>query len=325
MKKMYVTGESSRLFRRRKNWKKIAIISLLVLISILIIILAAIPPLMMNSVVNLHVNFNKMYSPEDFGVKSDRLTLKTSDGFNIAAYEVHTPNPKAVVIFISGIHNPSVTAFYSHSKFLAENDYASILMEMRAHGESDGDVISLGYTEYLDTQAVVDYIKGQSKYNNTPIVVYGLSMGGATAINSIGKIPAIDGLISMSAYSSWEDAFYDNMVNMGFPKFFAAAQKPFIGLYNTLKYGLSSRGISPKQQVKNLGERPALIMHSTQDSQVPYPSFERIIKAAPSHVETWVREGDIHFMALDNNLLEPEKDQEYMNKVMTFLEKHFGR
>lgn len=34
-----------------------------------------------------------------------------------------------------------------------------------------------------------------------------------------------------------------------------------------------------------IGDKPALIIHSKGDSQVPYPSFERIVKAAPDHVE----------------------------------------
>jgi uncharacterized protein len=30
---------------------------------------------------------------------------------------------------------------------------------MRAHGESEGDMICLGYKEYLDTKAIVKHIK----------------------------------------------------------------------------------------------------------------------------------------------------------------------
>ena len=82
---------------------------------------------------------------------------------------------------------------------------------MRAHGESDGGMIWLGYKEFLDTRAIVQHRKAKPAYNNVPIVVFGLSMGGATAINSIGEIPEIDGLISLSAYSSVEDYLYEDM------------------------------------------------------------------------------------------------------------------
>lgn len=58
-------------------------------------------------------------------------------------------------------------------------------------------------------------------------------MSGAVAINSIGQIPEIDGLISMSAYSAWEDVFLDNM---GLPEPLASLQRPFIRLYIRLKF-----------------------------------------------------------------------------------------
>jgi uncharacterized protein len=65
---------------------------------------------------------------------------------------------------------------------LLDEGYASILLEMRVHGESEGEVIALGYEEYLDVQAVVDYIKRNHSYSGVPIVVYGLAMGGAAAV-----------------------------------------------------------------------------------------------------------------------------------------------
>jgi len=322
MGKTFVS-DNKELDSKRKI-KKIAIIFLVVILITFITILAITPHLVMGEGLNNHVNFNKIYTAEEFGISSKKLLLTTSDGLDIAAYEVYTPYPKAVVIFISGIHNPSVTAFYGHSKMLKDNGYGSILMEMRAHGESEGDVVSLGYKEYLDTQAVVDYIKSDQRYTGVPIVVYGVSMGGATAINSIGKIPEIDGLISMSAYASFEDMFSDNMLMMGVPKFYTSIQKPFVNLYANIKYGLGSSHISPKEQIKNLGDRPALIIHSKGDLQVPYGNFDRIIEVAPSHVETWVREGDLHFIVEHDNFIHPQKDNEYAKRIIEFLDDHFG-
>lgn len=286
------------------------------------IVLAAIPPLIMGDMINQSVQFDTVYESSEFGLEAKELTLTTEDGYQISAFEVDVNNPKAIIIFISGIHNPSVTAFYGHAKMLSENGYASILYDMRAHGKSEGEVISLGHLETLDTQAVVDYIKSQEKYRELPIVVYGLSMGGAVAINSIGQIPEISGLVSISAYSSWEDVFVENMVALGAPKLLTIVQKPFVKLYTVYKFGLNTADIYPKKQIENLGARPALLMHSTDDSQIHISNFERIIAKAPSHVETWIREGDYHFFTTD--FLHPENDEEYAQGVLMFLNSHFG-
>lgn len=307
---------------RPRRYKRAILFLLTILCTTGVAVLVAIPPLIMGPMVNMHVHFDTVHTAEEFGLAAEKLWLETDDALHIIAYDVPVEAPKAVVIFVSGIHNPSVTAYFGHARMLHDHGYASVLYEMRAHGESEGDVIGLGYTEWLDTKAVVKYIKAKDTYKDVPIVVYGVSMGGATAINSIGQIEDIDALISLSAYSSWPDAFCDNMVGMGAPQAFGTIQKPFVSLYNVFKYGVQSLRMQPKNQIVRLGNRPALIMHSLEDSQVPFASFERIMKQAPGHVETWVREGDAHLIAHD--FTSPTNDPAYADRILSFLERHFG-
>lgn len=66
--------------------------------------------------VEKHVNYDKIYDARDFGLPApDSLRLKTADGFGIFVYEICPEQPKGVVICLSGIENPSVTAFYGHA------------------------------------------------------------------------------------------------------------------------------------------------------------------------------------------------------------------
>ncbi len=309
---------TSKSTQRKRRWL-IAIPLSVVLLTVAVF--AAIPPLVMDDMVNMHVTFAETWTGAEEGLDPERLVLTTQDGLDVVAYAVHAENPKAVVIFLSGIHNPSVTAFFGHAQMLLDEGYASILLEMRAHGESEGDVIALGFKEHLDTRSVVDYIRAHPRYAQTPIVVYGLSMGGAVAINSIGQIPEIDGLISMSAYSAWDDVFLDNMGASGL---LAAVQRPFIRLYTGLKYGWANRNLNPKDQIQKLGDRPALLIHARGDAQVPYANFERLVAHAPTHVETWVREGDSHFIVEESLFLTPYEDTEYAERILGFLDRHFA-
>ena len=60
-----------------------------------------------------HVSYDVVYDARDFGLPApDSLRLTTSDGYDIFAYEVCPERPKAVVVCLAGIENPSVTAFY---------------------------------------------------------------------------------------------------------------------------------------------------------------------------------------------------------------------
>jgi len=270
----------------------------------------------------MHVDFDTVWTAEDFGIEAEHFFVTTDDNLKISAYEVSVENPKAIIICISGIHMPSATVYFGHARFFKENNYATILFDMRAHGESEGDMICLGYKEYLDTKAIVEHIKADSVYRDIPVVVFGLSMGGTTAINSIGEIPEIDGLISLSAFSSWEDVFYEFMASQS-PVFLAKMVKPFVPLVAFAKYRVNIWSIKPVKEIQKIGNRPALIMHSKEDSEVPYSNFERIIHNTPSHVKTFVREGDIHFIT--ESFTEPEKDTEYSNKILDFLDSNFSK
>ena len=318
MKKNIPVDGQPKSLNHKLKWLAIIFVAVIILATI---IFSAIPYFIVGDMVNQHVTFNETWTGQAYDLDAEKITLTTSDNLQVVAYEVTTEKPKAVVIFLSGIHNPSVTAFFGHAKMLKEAGFASILLEMRAHGESEGDVIALGYQEYLDVQAVVDDINKDQHYAGVPIVVYGLSMGGVTAINAAGQIPEIEGVISMSAYSSFDDVFVDNM---GVPEPLATIQRLFVRLYTGFKYGFASRHIAPKNEIQNLGSRPALIIHSTEDTQVPYSNFTRIMDNAPEHVESWVREGDHHFIVQSGSFLTPEEDTEYANRILQFLNKNFG-
>ena len=309
--------------KKKTSKKKIIGILILIILLVTIGIFSAIPPMIMSDMINSHIDV-EVISASEYGIEAELLKLMTEDKLTIAAWEVKTENPRAVVILLSGIQNPSVTAFWGYSKMLKDNGYASLLIEMRAHGDSDGNRVSLGMDEYLDVKSGVEYIKNSPDYKDVPIVVWGTSMGGATAINSIGEISEIDGLISCSAYSSWTDVFCDNMVNMGMPKILAEIQKPFVKIYLGYIYGFNKLNINPLNEIQKLNGRPALIAHSKGDSQVPYASFERIIKKAKEqNVQVFEREGDEHFICYEEYFDNPIKDKEFSSAILNFLNENF--
>lgn len=289
--------------------------------------LAIMPALILGDMVNMHVTHESTWSAPDFGIESQSVTLTTTDGLRLAAHEVPCESPKAVVVFLSGMHDPSVTAFFGHARLLREHQFASLLLELRAHGESEGERLGLGYTEHRDVEAAVSYLRERPSYADVPIVLFGLSMGGATAINSIGRLPEVAGAISLAAFSSVDDMFHDYMA-ADLPAFVAGAFRPFVRGYLTFTYGLENRQMMPREQIRNLGDRPALIVHSREDSQVFFANFERLMENAPDHVETWVRDNDSHFV-IDlrggfETFLRPEEDREYARAILGFLNGHFG-
>ena len=299
--------------------KKKVLRGVIITFVIFAIVLAAIPTFIMNNMFNQKVTYTNMWIAEEYGVeKVDSLYLKSSDDYTVEVFAVEADSPKCAIICLTGMRNPSVSIYYGHAKMFLEDSYSTFLTEVRGHGGSDGNRICAGYQEWRDVEAVTDYIKSQPQYKDVPIVIIGTSMGGVVAINSIGQNDDIDALISISAYSSWEDIFCDNMARSA-PSFLVGMERPFVNLVSMFKYGVNTWRVRPKTLIKELNERPALIMHTKEDSQVDYSNFERIIRSAPKDIETYVREGDKHFFAAD--FANPQTDTVYCDRINGFIER----
>lgn len=304
-------------------FKRIIIITLSLIIIMLVGALFFVPRMMIGPMINMHVDYQRFYEAETYGLTSERIALVTADDIHLEAYYVEAINPIAAVIFLTGIHNPSVTAFYGHAKMMYDENISSILLEVRAHGESDGDQIGLGYREIKDVIAAVNHLKFSPLYEDKPIIVFGLSMGGAVAINAFAHISDISLLISLSAYSSFEDVFIDQMRLLGFPNFYLNMQKPFVQGYLRSVYGKELMMYTPIQSISKSDGRKMLLMHSEDDSQVPYSSFIRLKeKANPNDLSYHSVSGDHHFILPDDGILYPYDHAWYQTLIMDFIKEN---
>jgi fermentation-respiration switch protein FrsA (DUF1100 family) len=308
---------------KKQKAKKIAVIVSLAFIGLLLGISILIPVFVMPMFLGQRFE-RRQFNSVDFGIESERVTLTTNDSLALAAWRTKalTDAAKGTVIILSGIQNPSVTAFFGYAKMFSDNGWDTLLIEMRARSQSEGDEIGLGMKEWLDVKAGVDFLSSDENVKNLPIVAMGTSMGGGTVIIAAGELPRINAVISISAFSTFADLFVDNMSMFGMPKFLGIIDIPFLSLYIGLHFGFDALKYSPINGIAKLGERPILMMHSTGDTQVPYSEFERLLKTAQSkgiQPATFIREGDFHFICYDEYFDEPTKDTEFSQAIIHFL------
>lgn len=312
---------------KKSKVKKVIFITALVLVILIVASLILIPIIVMpNMFLGQRYNQEQFYS-EDFGISSEQITLTTEDSLSLAAWRTRADNAKGTVIILSGIQNPSVTAFFGYAKMLADNGWDSLLIEMRARSKSEGDEIGLGITEWLDVKAGVDFLSADEQIKDLPIVAMGTSMGAGTVIIAAGELEQIDGVISISAFSSWAELFSDNMTMMGIPKFIGVLDRPFINMYVGFYFGFEYLKYSPIKEIDKITDRPILMMHSTADTQVPYSEFERLLKKANLNeldVTTFIREGDEHFVCYEKYFSEPTQDVEFSKTILDFLDSNFN-
>ncbi len=260
-----------------------------------------------------------IYEAEDFNLEAYELTLETEDELKLWASEVRVDQPKAIIIYLSGIRQPSVTYFYGHAKWMRDNGYASILLEVRGHGRSEGERVCLGYEEVKDVKAAVNYIQSQDFYKDVPIIIHGVSMGGAIAINAFGEINAIDGLIAMSAYTRFEDVVYDTLRQYSIPAFICHIERSLTKFYLRRIFGEKVNDITPINEIQKKGDRPVLLIASSEDTEV-MPTNTKNLMLQETSCEGWQRNTWEHFIVKDCDFTNIEKDTEYCNHILAFLE-----
>lgn len=296
-------------------------VSLLIVVAVVMVVAIAayaVVAIKMHSMLDCRCT-GEPYEASDYGVESAEVKLTSADGIKLTAYEVRVERPKGVVICLGGIHSPTVTKWYGHSRLFADNGYSSLLLDLRSHGASEGKGIYAGTREWMDVDAAVEYIAWQQYYQGVPIVVMGLSMGAATAVVSVGKNSQIDALISLSSYSEWGYNF-DRNVEQKVPAVVAKLLSPFVALVTKIRFG-SMADITPERMIANLGSRPALLVHSLGDRLVPFESFERLTAVAPQ-VERWVLRGDNH--CIIDQFDSPQQDTEYCHRIIDFLDRNLS-
>ena len=186
----------------------------------------------------------------------------------------------------------------------------------RAHELSEGRYASMGWLERLD---IVDWANTLAAQDpDAEIVLYGISMGGATVMMTAGEdLPAnVKCIIEDCGYSSVWDEFAGQLEEMfGLPTF------PVLdaaSLVTQLRAGFSFKEASAVEQLKK-ATLPMLFIHGEDDTFVPYRMLDVVYDAcASAEKERLSVPGAGHGGAAGTD---PEL---YWSTVEAFLAKHVG-
>ena len=152
----------------------------------------------------------------------------------------------------------------------------ALLVDHRASGESDGNIISFGIHESKDCLRWIDFVI-EKFGKDVKIMLGGISMGAATVLMAAGnKLP--DNVVCVVAdcgYSSPKEIIQKIVKDMGLPVRFVY---PFIYLGARLFGGFNLEETSPLKAMETC-TTPILLFHGDEDDFVPYEMSEQIYAA----------------------------------------------
>ena len=124
------------------------------------------------------LNWMKEHSEDIFG--------ESFDGLKLHAYLIENPNSNGKWAVTVHGYTGRADNFATIDKIFYENGYSIISPDLRGHGSSEGEYIGMGWHDRKDVLMWVDKIIEMRP--DSDIVLYGVSMGGATVMMTSGGI-----------------------------------------------------------------------------------------------------------------------------------------
>lgn len=118
------------------------------------------------------------------GMTFTEYRLATRDQQTIGSWYVEGPVGSPVVLLVHG-HHADRSANLSRAKLFHELGCGCMLITMRAHGDSTGDLDDFGYGGRLDVIAAIEFLKKQAP--GRPILLVGVSAGAAAVCFAAGE------------------------------------------------------------------------------------------------------------------------------------------
>lgn len=214
-----------------------------------------------------------------------RIQVRSDDGTALAGRMI--PGTKRLRPWVLMLHEfgGSWRDSLAFSRIYAAHDCNIMLVDMRAHGESEGDWAGSGWLDRRDVIAWCSWIIARTG-EEAQIIIHGIGMGATAALFAAEEedFPIqVRAIVSDSAYT---DVWNETALRLG--KGFAKPQ-PMLDLYRIMLekskegYDLSKGNVLPGIQSIST---PLFIMHGEEDACTPPYMGMYLAKAAGCDVDT---------------------------------------
>lgn len=264
---------------------------------------------------NKHLDFIKERKEWLMEQNLQKVSITSDDGLKLSAtlLKNEKPSDKTIICF-HGYTSNGLTNYGAMSKFLYEQGFNLLLVDQRAHGESEGKYIGFGVLDRKDAAKWIDYVI-KIFGSDCKIFLHGTSMGGATVLMTSGlELPKnVKGIIADCGFTSAYDVFSHILKrDYHLPKF------PLMNMTEMLTQkhaGYGYNDVSTLDEVKKTNI-PILFIHGEKDDFVPTYMSEQNYEACKSDKKLLIIKGADHAESYYSGT------EEYEKAVTEFVEKY---
>jgi hypothetical protein len=132
-------------------------------------------------------------APAELGRPYEELTIRTSDGLDLAAWYVPSLNGAAVISY------PTRRGKMAQARMLVRHGYGVLLLDARGYDGSEGDPNLFGWAGARDIDAAVSWLQGRPAVTGGRIGGIGFSVGGEMMLQAAASNRGLRAVVSEGA------------------------------------------------------------------------------------------------------------------------------
>ena len=229
------------------------------------------------------------FTPTDAGLPFEWVTFASHDGFRLMGWLVGPELRKPPVVILHG-YTDNKGSYLDQARFLFDRGYPSLLYDQRGHGQSAPAKVSLGPLEARDLAEAIRMLSERGRGDR--FVVWGISMGAATALLAAADEPQIVGVVAESSYERLYRVVVDTVrLRFRVPQF---PLVPISLVIASMKIGFNLFQVHIGDAVKSLGERPLMLVSGAEDPRMTPELGSRLLAEAVGPADHLVIAGAGH-------------------------------
>ncbi len=234
--------------------------------------------------------------------------VRSEDGLKLhATYFPNGETDKAVICF-HGYTSQGMSDYIGLSGYYLRNGYRMLLVDARAHGESEGEYIGFGCLDRYDARVWIQWMIEECG-EDIQLLLHGTSMGGATVLMTGGlELPGqVKGIVSDCGFTSPKEVFTHVLHSMYHLPAFPMIQ--IADAVNRKKAGYGLDECNAKREAANI-QVPVLLIHGDADGFVPCgmcreihencKDAKQLIVEGAGHAESYYKDTEAYEKALDD-------------------------